>query len=510
MSEDSRSRYDRVPFPGRPVPWATLSALSVASTAFGGPALDAGAPLRVLEIGCGDGAHLCGLAAFRPRLTAVGLDDSERALDAARAQVEALGLANVELRREDLADASVERGAYDVVLAHGVYSWIDPERRAALRRLCASALREGGLAYVSFNAEPGWSVRGRVRDALRRAGATVEDAAAHLEGMRALLPDEPTDAWSQMLLHEVERASAAAPGYLAHEYLSTHNAAFWLGDVVADFAEAGLAWCGDALFDRAEGYVPEALRRSVDAQGLDRVTRAERVDLRMYRQLHGLVFTRGEVNAAPPGSEVVEGAWIAGARRRRSAPGDIRDGMPEAFDGPPGREVQVGSATIKMALLLLADRYPRGTRLDALHAEVRERLAEHTFVAEPKQALAEALARLHRETLIELRHEEVAVRAEVPESPEALPLTRYEAAHRDVLTTPTGSMLPLEPIDRAILARLDGTATLDAIAAALTDAVLDGTLPLQGAPAGAPRIRAVIETRLEGLVPQLGWWGLLR
>jgi len=509
MSEDSRTRYDRVPFPGRPVPWATPSALSVASTAAGGPSLAADEPLRVLELGCGDGAHLLGLAAFRPQLRAVGLDDSEGALAAARAQLDALGMTNVELRREDLATAVVEERGYDVVLAHGVYSWVDAERRDALRRICAAALRDGGLAYVSFNAQPGWSVRGRVRDLLVRGGATVDDAAARLDAVRGLLPDEPRDAWSTMLLHEVERAGAAAPGYLAHEYLSPHNAAFWLGDVVADFADAGLTWCGDALFDRAEGYVPEPLRELVDALGLDRVARAEHVDLRMYRQLHGLVFARGEVGEPPSAGALMRTGWIAGALRRRSDPFDIRDGMPETFDGPPGREVQVSSATTKMALLLLADRYPVGTRLDDLYAQTREKLAENTFVAEPMEKLAAALGRLHRETLLELRHEDVALRVDVPERPEALAITRYEVDHRDVLTTPTGSMLPIEPIDRALVTQLDGSATLDAIADAVTDAVLDGTLALEGAPAGAPRVRAMIINRLTSLTTLLGWWGLL-
>ncbi len=492
------------------MPWASPAALSLTSRAHGGPGLAPGAPVRVLELGCGDGAHLVPVAWFRPELTALGVDVSEGALARARRTTDALGLGErLRFEARDLAALEVEPGSFDVVIAHGVYSWIDAERRAALRRVSARALREGGLAYVSFNAEPGWSVRGRVRDALVRGGVTTADEArARLAGLRALVPDEPADAWSALLAHELERAAASEEGYLLHEYLAPDNASFWLGDVARDFEAEGLVYAGDATFDRLEGHVDPRLRARVAAIGGDWRTQEEHVDLAGFRQLRAAVFAKGEVTAPPPRAALVEDAWIAGAVARRSDPFDLTEGVEEVFDGPKGRELRIRSATLKVALLLLADRYPRGTRLDALHAECRARLAPHGIPTRPIEDLAASLGRLHEEMQIELRLEDARLRVEPGERPRALALTRHEAAERDVLTTPTHAMLPLEPIDRAIVARLDGTRTLEALAAELAEDVAAGRLALEGAPSSAARARPAIEARLAVTVATMGWWGL--
>ena len=57
------------------------------------------------------------------------MDLSATAIERARALAAALGLANVELQRADLT-ALPELGTFDYVIAHGVYSWIAPPRRA--------------------------------------------------------------------------------------------------------------------------------------------------------------------------------------------------------------------------------------------------------------------------------------------------------------------------------------------------------------------------------------------
>lgn len=512
MREDSGRGYDSIPFRGRPVPWASPAALGLTSLAHGGPALDPTRPTRVLELGCGDGAHLVPLAAFRPHVTCVGIDVSASALAVARDAATTLGLTNASFELADVAHLEPPAEPYDVVVAHGVYSWIDAERRAALRRVAARSVRDGGLVYVSFNAEPGWSVRGRVRDALVRARpASLDAARARLAALRGLLPDEPQDAWSYLLVHELERAAEATDGYLEHEYLAADNACFWLGDVVRAFEPEGLRYVGEATFDRAEGFVDPSLRQLAAALDGDELAREEWLDLRGFRQLRCAVFAKtASVDAPPPRAAVVERAWVAGAVARRNDPFDLQQGAEEVFDGPMGRELRIRSATVKVALLLLADRWPRGTRLDALHAECVERLDELGIEAEPATKLAETLGALHEELQVELRLEDGEVRTVASERPTALPLTRHEAASRDVLTTPFHGMVPIEPIDRAIIARLDGTRSREALCAELTEDILRGAIEIGGAPSGAARVGAFLEVRLDATLTTLGWWGLVR
>lgn len=509
MGENSGDRYDSVPFRGRPVVWASPSAMGLTAAAHGGPLLALDGPLRVLELGCGDGAHLVPLAFFRPELTAVGVDTSAGAIGRARALAEELDLGRARFEERDLTRFEAD-GPFDLVVAHGVYSWIDADARAALRRVAADSLRDGGLAFVSFNAQPAWSLRGRVRDLLMRDPVgTVAEARARLSALRAQLPVDPPDAWSLMLATELDRAMAGDDGYIAHEYLSPHNAVFWLGDVARGFADAGLSYCGDALFDRAEGFVPPDLRAAAAGLGLDATATEEWLDVRTYRQLRAAVFVKGEVGPPPPRDALVERAWIAGAVRRRNDPFDLREGMEEIFDGPRGVELRVKNATLKVALLLLADQWPRGWRLEELHAECARRLEPFEVSADPPSALAERLAHLHTEMQIELRLEDARVRTAASERPRASALSRQEAAHRVVLTTPLHSMLPLEPIDRAVIGRLDGSRTPAEVSDELAEAIASGDLELGGAPAGLARIRPLVEQRVRGTITTLEWWGLV-
>src|SRR5690606_1469217 len=134
------------------------AALVMTARAHGGPR----GPLeraRVLELRCGDGANLLPLAFHHPDFTLTGVDSSARAIGVAEESARALGLSNVRFTCADIA-AFAPEGEHDYMIAHGLYSWIDADRREALRRIVRGALAPGGLAYVSFNAQPAWGVRG--------------------------------------------------------------------------------------------------------------------------------------------------------------------------------------------------------------------------------------------------------------------------------------------------------------------------------------------------------------
>lgn len=54
------------------------------------------------------------------------------------------------LRRPDLPD-------FDVIVLHGIWSWVSPENRDAIVEILRRKLKIGGIAYVSYNANPGWA-----------------------------------------------------------------------------------------------------------------------------------------------------------------------------------------------------------------------------------------------------------------------------------------------------------------------------------------------------------------
>ena len=63
------------------------------------------------------------------------------------------------------ARAETVLGEFDYIVAHGVYSWIPADARDALLATIREHLAPDGIAYVSYNAEPGGYFRRMLRDA---------------------------------------------------------------------------------------------------------------------------------------------------------------------------------------------------------------------------------------------------------------------------------------------------------------------------------------------------------
>jgi cyclopropane fatty-acyl-phospholipid synthase-like methyltransferase len=145
--QEALTAYDQVPYPGHPFAQAHPDRLATVATLFGLRPADPAA-CRVLELGCGDGGNLVPMALALPDSAFCGVDLSPSAIDRAQALSDELGLVNVDLRAADLA-ALPDVGAFDYVIAHGVYSWIAPPARDALLAACRERLAPGGVAYVS-------------------------------------------------------------------------------------------------------------------------------------------------------------------------------------------------------------------------------------------------------------------------------------------------------------------------------------------------------------------------
>ena len=78
---------------------------------------------RVLELGCGVGAnHPHGLPASGQHVR--GIDLSRRTIDKGLQTIVALQLTNIQLLHLDIMDITSDFGAFDYVIAHGVYSWV--------------------------------------------------------------------------------------------------------------------------------------------------------------------------------------------------------------------------------------------------------------------------------------------------------------------------------------------------------------------------------------------------
>lgn len=141
---------------------------------------------------------------------------------------------------------------FDFVALHGVWSWISEANRALIADFLRRRLRVGGVLYISYNAEPGWSQMMPIRNLMRlhveRMQAPGAGALAQAEAAQAfaeqLLKDNPHMAAAYPLASgSVEGMKKLGPRYISHEYLNRDWAPMGFAELARrlDSAKLGFA-----------------------------------------------------------------------------------------------------------------------------------------------------------------------------------------------------------------------------------------------------------------------------
>jgi SAM-dependent methyltransferase len=247
--------------------------------------------MRVLEIGCGDGMNVVGMAASTPELTGLGLDVWDEALGRGRAVIAELGLGNVQLRTADVRAAG-DPGEHDFVIAHGVYSWTPPDVREAALALAARSLAPHGVAFVSFLCHPG----GFLRTMVREIGLLAEEPEAIYGELLELVRGRP-DPYARAVEFELQRIRSRPYASLVHDDLAESYAPVWLKDFEAHAASQGLRRLCEA--DPAElrpGWMPAEVAARLE--GLDPLARDQMADVIAGRAYREAVLCRSDAPVA--------------------------------------------------------------------------------------------------------------------------------------------------------------------------------------------------------------------
>lgn len=115
-------------------------------------------PFRYADLGCGVGFTALTVAATNPRAEVWGFDFSPTNIETARDLAEQAGLNNIRFEEVSFA-AMAERDLpqFDFMVADAVLSVVSPDNQARIQGLIGRHLRPGGLAYLGYNSETGWS-----------------------------------------------------------------------------------------------------------------------------------------------------------------------------------------------------------------------------------------------------------------------------------------------------------------------------------------------------------------
>jgi SAM-dependent methyltransferase len=265
-------------------------------------------PKRMLELGFGQGFGLALLAAANPDVAFEGSDINGAHVAHARGLIAEAGLANLTVSEMSFEAAATQGGHndVDVVVLHGVLSWISPASQEAVVAILGGRLRPDGLVYVSYNCMPGWAPLAPIRHLMlevkrRNPGGTEQQLGLALDLVAKLWQSNAGYfAANPIAAHHAGTMLGLDRAYLAHEYLAEHAEMPRFSDVAALLAPAGLSYAAAAaLLDNFDRYAAPEGVAPLFAQIGDPLLRETVRDFAANRRFRRDLFGRGSAELSP-------------------------------------------------------------------------------------------------------------------------------------------------------------------------------------------------------------------
>lgn len=243
----------------------TLQRFSLICAGFAPPQLR-----TYLELGCGQGLAACiHAAATDGEVWATDFNPSQ-ALHA----MDLLQAADIPGHISDASFtellASGDLPACSHVSAHGIWAWVSAENRAVIVEILRQHLAVGGVAYLCYNALPGWSSAWPMRDLMQLhaelTGAPGDGALRHMQEAIAFVR-RLAKAGSlyfmkyQDLLDRLDELEKVDPRYVVHEYFNASWTPMHFADVAKALAGAKLDFAASVhMLDQVDplNFTPEA------------------------------------------------------------------------------------------------------------------------------------------------------------------------------------------------------------------------------------------------------------
>ncbi len=345
---------------------------------------------RVLELGCASGLNLLPLAAAFPETQFTGVDLVAPSIAEGRELIAATGLTNIRLEQADLRTFVPEAQSFDYVIAHGVFSWVEDDVKAALLACCARAVKPNGLVYISYNTYPGWKPREALRDLLQLRLRGVESAAdrrttaqATLNFLHLALEGRKTpQALAMRAL--VQDMTEKDPTVFYHDELEGTNDPCYLLQFVEWAGDHGLHYLGDAQFSSMlpDNFSPEA-GAGLSQLAPDQLQSEQLMDYVRQRTFRSTLLCRSDVEPKLElQPDTLRDCAFGSMLRAGVAVPDLRDGVRTRFADGSKFSLYTEKAGVKAMLCVLAAEWPRRVPFAEAVAATRKLLA-HAGIAVP-------------------------------------------------------------------------------------------------------------------------------
>jgi methyltransferase-like protein len=482
--------YDALPYDSHPYS-ATHPDLATMAQLFGMSPPDVDSA-RVLELGCAAGGNLIPLAVAIPGAAFLGVDLSKRQLADGWKLIETLGLKNVELRHKSILDVGPDDGEFDYILCHGVFSWVGRDVQEKIFEICEKQLSPQGVAYISYNTNPGWYLRGMVRQMMCFHARQFDDPQSQIEQARALLDflinagSAGDETYHALLRRELEIIRGRRDSYLYHEHLEDVNDPLFFFEFIERAEKHKLRYLAESQFSE---MVPANFGSHVDKTfrelnaGL--IHTEQYLDFLRNRTFRRTLLCRQEITPQRQlGREQLSGMHIATELQPAEGPLNLSSFNELSFHAGSGPTVTVTKPIHKAALLGLGRIYPEMVAFDSLsafaHNEMGKVLVRNSESHGQDMAdLAGLVLELFAKDLITLQNRPPRYATKPGDRPTASPLARHQAADEQFVTTLSHGMIPLNDLTKRLLPLLDGTRDRKALREFLEGLAVEGKIVIE-------------------------------
>lgn len=463
--------YDLVPYPSASFPQSHPNRLAGMAKVFG---VDAPSPstARVLELGSADGSNLFPMAEQLPGASFLGIDYSGKQVEAGRKAIEAAGLKNVQLRHQDILDFPLTEGKFDYIIVHGVFSWVPEPVREKILAICSSCLSDKGVAFISYNALPGWNMRKSLRDMMLFHTAGITDPVTRVSQARALLKflaeSVPADrsAYGLLLKSELEIISKVSDNYLLHDYMEEENTAFYFHQFMGKAMQHGLQYLSESsLSHMLASNFPENVAKTLSQLGqiMAQEQYMDFVRNRMFRQT--LLCKASTPVLRNISADRLKGCSFQSLLLPLTGPVDLKAGVPLNCPTASGQQIATTDPFLKAVFSILVESTTSAPSFAELLAAASAKAKPHvTTPARDRAAVEEAtlaanLLNLYSRGLLEVLGEPVRCDLTVPAKPALSAYARYQALNARTLTNRLHMAIPADGLGRVVAAQCDGTRT---------------------------------------------------
>lgn len=191
--------------------------------------------------------------------------------------------------RDDLPD-------FDLIVFHGIWSWISDENRQIILDFIRRKLKVGGVVYASYNMLPAWSQILPLKHLLTTqyrltptSVSTEERVGQAISKVDELVASSPSfEKNNPVLMTALKSINQKPAAYVAHEYLNEELKPMYFDEIANLFDQAKLTFaCSVDYFNDADEYTLSEEQRSFLQDIDDPILRQAQKDtmlMRWFRQ----------------------------------------------------------------------------------------------------------------------------------------------------------------------------------------------------------------------------------